>query len=112
MYLRASRKPQLVALDFRAQMAGNTTARVRVLELIKRYGAATVKGVMKRIIENSEKSFLNKMARLPTGEWHDRTYVEACRPGDRRTHRVMLGLRKEGDTLIFTNDGSAPRTAR
>ncbi len=109
VYLRASRKPQLVALDFRAQMAGNTTARDRVLELIKRYGAATVKGVMKRIIENSEKSFLDKMARLPDGEWHDRTYVEACRPGDRRTHRVMLGLRKEGDKLIFTNDGTAPQ---
>ncbi|MCZ6664136.1 MAG: hydantoinase B/oxoprolinase family protein, partial [Gammaproteobacteria bacterium] len=109
VYLRASRKPQLVALDFRAQMAGNTTARARVLELIKRYGAATVKGVMKRIIENSEKSFLDKMARLPDGEWHDRTYVEACRPGDRRTHRVMLGLRKEGDKLIFTNDGTAPQ---
>jgi len=109
VYLRASRKPELVALDFRAQMAGNTTARARVLELIKRYGAATVKGVMKRIIENSEKAFLDKMARLPDGEWHDRTYVEACRPGDRRTHRVMLGLRKKGNTLIFTNDGTAPQ---
>ncbi len=107
VYLRASRKPQLVALDFRAQIAGNSTARERVLELIKRYGAATVKGVMKRIIDNSEKSYLEKMARLPDGEWHDRTYVEACRPGDRRTHRVKLGLRKDGNKLIFTNDGSA-----
>lgn len=107
VYLRASRKPQLVALDFRAQMAGNTTARERVLELIRRYGPSTVKGVMKRIIDNSERSFLDKMARLPDGEWADRTYVEACRPGDRRTHRVVLGLRKEGDTLYFYNDGSA-----
>ena len=107
VYLRASRKPQLVALDFRAQIAGNTTARERVLELIKRYGAETVKGVMKRVIENSEESFLDKMARLPDGEWHDRTYVEACRPGDRRTHRVKLGLRKEGNELTFTNDGTA-----
>ena len=49
------------------------------------------------------------MARLPDGVWQDRTYVEACRPGDRRTHRVMIGLRKEGDTLIFTNDDSAPQ---
>jgi N-methylhydantoinase B len=107
LYLRSSRKPQLVALDFRAQMAGNTTARTRVLELIRRYGAATVKGVMKRIIDNAEKAFLRKMRRLPDGSWYDRTYVEACRPGDRRTHRVMIGLRKQGDKLIFTNDGSA-----
>ena len=107
VYLRSSRKPQLVALDFRAQMAGNNTARDRILDLIKRYGANVVKGVMKRVIENSEKSFLDKMARLPDGEWHDRTYIEACRPGDRRTHKAMIGLRKEGNKLTFFNDGSA-----
>ncbi|MBI5615619.1 MAG: hydantoinase B/oxoprolinase family protein [Gammaproteobacteria bacterium] len=107
VYLRASRKPQLVALDFRAQMAGNTTARNRVLELIERYGPKTVKGVMKRIIDNSEKSFLEKMKRLPDGYWQDRTYIEACRPGDRRTHRVQLQLRKDGEKLVFTNDGTA-----
>ncbi|MGR8946785.1 MAG: hydantoinase B/oxoprolinase family protein [Gammaproteobacteria bacterium] len=107
VYLRSSRKPQLVALDFRAQMAGNNTARDRVLDLIKRYGAEVVKGVMKRVIDNSEKSFLDKMARLPDGEWHDRTYIEACRPGDRRTHKAMIGLRKEGNKLTFFNDGSA-----
>ena len=107
VYLRASRKPQLVALDFRAQVAGNTTARDRVIALIERYGAAVVKGVMKRIIDNSEKAYLEKMSRLPDGEWYDRTYIEACRPGDRRTHRVVLGLRKEGHKLTFFNDGSA-----
>ena len=31
VYLRASRKPEAVALDFRAQLAGNTTARDRIL---------------------------------------------------------------------------------
>ena len=109
VYLRASRKPQLVALDFRAQIAGNSTARDRVLELITRYGAETVKGVMKRVIDNSEKSYLDKMARVPDGEWYDRTYIEACRPGDRRTHRVLLGMKKEGNKLTFYNDGSAPQ---
>ena len=83
VYLRASRKPQMVALDFRAQMAGNATARKRVLELVQRYGAGTVKGVMKRIIDNAESAFLNKLDRLPDGEWQERSYVEACRPGDR-----------------------------
>ncbi len=109
VYLRASRKPQLVALDFRAQLAGNTTASERVLSLIQRYGPATVKGVMKRIIDNSEKAFLQKMARIPDGFWQDRTYIEACRPGDRRTHKVQIQLRKENQQLIFTNDGTAPQ---
>jgi len=33
-----------VALDFRAQLAGNLTARDRVLALIKRYRPEVVKG--------------------------------------------------------------------
>ena len=48
VYLRSSRKPAAVALDFRAQLAGNMTARDRILALIRRYGATTVKGVMKK----------------------------------------------------------------
>jgi N-methylhydantoinase B len=109
LYLRSSRKPELVALDFRAQLAGNTAARERILELVRRYGAPTVKGVMKRIIENGEKAFLQKLARLPDGVWRERTYVECCRPGDRRTHRVQITLRKQGDHLYFDNEGTAPQ---
>jgi len=109
VYLRASRKPDAVALDLRAQFAGNITARDRVLRLIERYGAEVVKGVMKRILSNSERAFLDKLKRLPDGVWRDRTYVECCRPGDRRTHTVMLTLRKEGQRLIFENGGSAPQ---
>ena len=109
LYLRASRKPEMVALDFRAQMAGNVTARDSILKLIHRYGAGTVKGVMKRIIENAEIAFLDKLERLPDGVWRERTYVESCRPGDRRTHRVMFTVRKQGNRLIFENDGTAPQ---
>ena len=107
IYLRSSRKPEMVALDFRAQMAGNVAARNRVKWLIERYGAETVKGVMKKIIANAETAFLDKIDRLPDGVWRDRSYVESCRPGDRRTHRVMLTMRKEGRKLIFENDGTA-----
>ncbi len=107
LYLRASRKPQAVALDFRAQLAGNITARDRVLALVSRYGPQVVKGVMRRILDHSEQAFLDKLRRLPDGVWRERTYVECCRPGDRRTHQVMLTLRKKGTELIFENDGTA-----
>lgn len=109
LYLRSSRKPDMVALDFRAQMAGNMTAKDRIEGLITRYGAATVKGVMKKVVDNSEKSFLQKLSRLPDGIWQERTYVESCRPGDRRTHQVILTLKKEGNALVFENDGTAPQ---
>jgi N-methylhydantoinase B len=109
LYLRSSRKPETVALDFRAQLAGDITARDRILSLIRRYGPEVVKGVMKKIIDNGEAAFLAKLKRLPDGVWRERTYVECCRPGDRRTHRVCLALTKKGDKLVFDNDGTAPQ---
>jgi N-methylhydantoinase B len=109
LYLRSSRKPEAVALDFRAQLAGNITARDRVLALIRRYGPEVVKGVMKRIIANAETAFLKKLRRLPDGVWRERSYVECCRPGDRRAHCVMLTLRKQGTKLVFENEGTAPQ---
>ncbi len=107
LYLRASRKPDAVALDFRAQLAGNLTAKDRMHKLLQRYGAEVVKAVMRKILNDGERAFLEKMKRLPDGTWRDRTYVECCRPGDRQTHRVQLTLHKRGSTLIFENDGTA-----
>ena len=109
VYLRSSRKPSAVALDFRAQLAGNMTAKDRVLSLIRRYGADTVKGAMRKILDDGEKAFLKKLKQLPDGIWRDRTYVECCRPGDRQTHRVMLTLRKEKNRLAFENEGTDPQ---
>src|SRR6188474_2600527 len=109
VYLRSSRKPSAVALDFRAQLAGNMTARDRILALISRYGAETVKGVMRKILDDGERAFLKKLSLLPDGVWRDRTYVECCRPGDRQAHRVALTLRKEKNRLIFENEGTDPQ---
>lgn len=109
LYLRSSRKPEMVALDFRAQLAGNMTAKARIEQLITRYGAKTVKTVMKKVIDNSEAAFLSKLERIPDGVWRDRTYIEACRPGDRRTHRVQIALTKKDNKLIFDNEGTAPQ---
>lgn len=107
LYLRASRKPEAVALDFRAQLAGNTTAKERIETLLNRYGPDVVKAVMHKILNDGEQAFLEKMSRLPDGTWRDRTYVECSRPGDRKTHRVQLTLHKRGNSLIFENDGTA-----
>jgi N-methylhydantoinase B len=109
VYLRASRKPEAVALDFRAQLAGNFTARERILTLVRRYGPEAVKGVMRKIIDNAEAAFVRKLKRLPDGVWRERSYVECCRPGDRGTYRVVLTLRKKGARLVFENEGTAPQ---
>lgn len=109
IYLRASRRPDMVALDLRAQIAGNVAARERILKLIERYGVSVVKGVMRRVIDNSEKAFLAKMATLPDGVWEERTYVECAFVGDRQVYPVVTRLRKHGTELTFENDGTAPQ---
>ncbi|HEY6822733.1 MAG TPA: hydantoinase B/oxoprolinase family protein [Burkholderiales bacterium] len=109
VYLRSSRKPSAVALDFRAQLAGNLTAKARIMALIKRYGAEVIKGAMRKILDDGENAFLKKLARLPDGIWRERTYVECCRPGDRGVHRVMLTLKKEKNRLVFENHGTDPQ---
>jgi N-methylhydantoinase B len=110
VYLRSSRKPYLVALDLRAQIAGNVTAARRVIQLVARYGPQVVKGVMRKIIDTAEAAFLAKMARLPDGTWRERSYVEVARVGDRGTYPVMLTMQKQGERLIFDNAGTAPQT--
>jgi N-methylhydantoinase B len=107
VYLRASRKPYLVALDLRAQIAGNNTAKKRILGLIQRYGADVVKGVMRKIIDTAEQAFVAKLAKVPDGTWRERSYVEVAFVGDRKTYQVMLTMRKQGDKLIFDNAGTA-----
>jgi N-methylhydantoinase B len=106
VYLRASRRPDLVTLDFRAMMAGNMASRARILQLVERYGARAVKSAMKKVISNGEKAFLDKVSRLPDGVWRERAYLECSGPGDRGTYPVMLTLRKEGTELTFENEGT------
>lgn len=110
VYLRASRKPYLVALDLRAQIAGNETAKRRIRRLCERYGPEVVKGVMRKIIDNAETAFVQKLSRLPDGTWRERSYVEVARVGDRGTYPAMLTMTKQGDRLIFDNAGTAPQT--
>jgi N-methylhydantoinase B len=106
LYLRASRMPYLVGLDLHAQIAGNVAARDRILRLLERYGAATVKGVMRRVIDNGEDAFKRKLALIPDGEWRESAYLDVKSEGDRGTYKVAMTLRKSGDTLTFDNDGS------
>ena len=106
MYLRHSRQPQLVALDLRAQIAGNLVARDRILDLVRRYGAATVKAAMRRIIDDGAATFAERLAQIPDGRWRAQTWLEAATPEDRGIYSVHMGLTKRGDTLTFDNRGS------
>jgi len=108
-YARRSRMPQLVALDLRAEIAGCNVARERLLALIARYSAETIKAVMRKLQDDSEKAFLRRLATIPDGTWRESSWIELKGPGDRGLYRNALALTKRGDTLIFSNAGSDPQ---
>jgi N-methylhydantoinase B len=109
LYLRQSRLPDIVALDLRAQIAGNNVARDRLLRLVDRYGAPTVKAAMRKIGEDAGELFAMKLEGIPDGTWTSRSYQEISIYGDRGVYRGVMSVRKEGNTLTFSNAGSDPQ---
>ena len=105
-WTRRSRLPELMTLETKSQLAGVHFARTRLVEMVERYGAATVKGVMQSMIANTADIVGRRLARLPDGIWRDSRYVAGANPGDHKLYRLALTLEKRGDRVIVTNDGT------
>lgn len=110
-YIRRSRMPELVALDLRAQVTACNVARERMQRLITKYGPEMVKGVMKKLQDNSETAFLKRLETIPDGMWTEESWIELSREGDRHVYRNALRLTKKGNKLIFDNKGTDPQIA-
>ena len=117
-YLRSSRVPKLVALDLRAEITGCTIARERIVALIERYGAGTVKATMRKLQDDSEAAFVRRLESIPDGTWTEEGWLEVSLPGDRGLYRNRVTLTKRGDTLdllergLGAAGGDAERRAR
>ena len=61
LFLRQSRVPATVGMDLHAALAGLTVSRERILKLLERYGAKTVKAVMKKTLDAGERALLEKL---------------------------------------------------
>lgn len=107
-WVRRSRLAGLMTLELRSQIAGVEIARTRVLELVERYGAARVKGTMRKMIETTAGVVGERLARLPDGEWSDTRYVSGAVVGDLTPYKFSLTVRKQGDRLTYTNAGTDP----
>jgi N-methylhydantoinase B len=109
-FVRRSRMPDLVRLDIRAVIAGNNVAKRRILELVDRYGPAVVKTVMRRVIDDSEQRFVNRISGCADGKWSSIAYIEVAKAGDRKTYKSVVTMEKRGDRLIFGNEGTDAQT--
>jgi N-methylhydantoinase B len=107
LYTRNSRLPDLVALDLRSQITGCNVARERVLSLVERYGARTVKATMRKVQSDSASAFSKRLESIPDGTWTEEGWMEVKLPGDRGLYRNRVTLTKRDGKLVFSNEGSA-----
>jgi N-methylhydantoinase B len=109
-WVRRSRLPHLVGLDLRAKVAANKNAADGILRLIHRYGADTVKAVMRRMMNDAETRLRDKLRGLPDGTWSAVGYQEQSQTGDRDLHAIKVAMTKQDDRLVFDFRGTAEQT--
>lgn len=109
VYLRRSRVPRLIALDLRAKIGSNNVAHARLTALIDKYGADTVKAVMKRMMNDAETQLRAKLRQLPDGDWSAVAHQDGARVGDQDIYKIVVTMRKRGDSLEFDFTGTDPQ---
>jgi N-methylhydantoinase B len=107
-WTRRSRLPEVMVLELKSQLAGYRFARRRLLELVERYGPATIKAVMERTIDITADIVGQRLERLPDAVWRDERYVAGAVKGDHKPYRVCLSYEKRGSRLRVTNAGTDP----
>lgn len=109
LYRRCSRTPENLSLDLRATIAGNHAAAVRIKSLVAKYGQDVVKGVMRRILDASQRALEEALDTIPDGVYSERLINEVSMTGDRGTYPVVTTATKRGRTLTFDNAGTHPQ---
>ena len=107
--LRFSRLPHLLAMELRSQIAGITRSRMRIEQLVERYGPDVVRSVMSKTIDDCADAISDRLESIPDGRWSETTYVSGAFPGDTAPHKAVLTLEKRGGELFFDNAGTDPQ---
>lgn len=103
------RVPVKVFGDLRAQLAACHIAERQFLDLVQRYGTATVKVYMQEVIDYAERLTRAAIHDLPDGvyrfeDWIDDDGIEVGKP-----IRLFVTLTKQGDSLHADWTGSSPQ---
>ena len=109
LFARQSRVPPAVKMDLRAAIAGVTGTIARLTTLVERYGAPTVKAVMRSMIDAGEKLMSERLQSIPDGRWCHRAFTEAALPGDRGVYAYQVNATKADGRLIVDNVGTDPQ---
>lgn len=107
------RDPEYVAQDILARIAANNVCADGYLRLVEKFGLDFVRAACKKLTEDAEKTFREKLKRLPDGTWRERVYLSRSRRVAGKEESVPLKiictLIKEGDQLTF-DVAASPQT--
>ena len=100
--INMTRRPAMVALDLRCQLAANNVAKARILEMFERYGPELMHAASDQMIRHSAQMLRRRLAEIPDGSWSD---VATLRSGE-QSWTMRLTLTKERDRLRFDYTGT------
>ncbi|MDE3077860.1 MAG: hydantoinase B/oxoprolinase family protein, partial [Chloroflexota bacterium] len=70
---RATRNPAQISLDISSKVAGNNVAAARLEDMARQEGGAFVRGVLAKMINETEVKARSRIAAIPDGHWHNVT---------------------------------------
>ena len=108
VWIRRSRIPEMCHLELKSQVAGLRFAAAAIEKINSEYGPSVLKGAMKRMISTTERAVRERIRLIADGTWRDERYIAGALPGDRNVYKLVLTVRKEGDKLTFSNEGTSP----
>jgi N-methylhydantoinase B len=104
--LNMVREPGMAGLEFKGEIAAATVAKLRISELIDRYGLDTYKELCNQVIKYSEAKIRARLLELPDGTWETKQYLDDDGVTD-RVYEVALKMTKEGRSLTFDYTGTS-----
>ena len=105
---RAVRHPALVSLDITAKVSGNNVAAARIEEMVARDGPAFVRGVLHKMIGETESKARERIRMIPDGRW--RNVAHADHNGlEPKLLRLILSATKSDDVIHFDFEGTSPQ---
>ena len=105
---RATRNPAQVSLDIASKVAGNNVAAARLEEMIAQQGGAFVRGVLAKMINETETKARARIRAIPDGKWHNVCYADhnGLVPALLKTE---VHAEKRGEVIHFDFTGTSPQ---
>jgi N-methylhydantoinase B len=108
------RIPDLVVGDMNAQIAAAQIGAQRYVDLVRRYGRATVSGAYEDLMDYSERMMRGAIRKVPDGDYAAETFIDGYLDDPdpaRRDLKIAVTIRVRGDELTVDLTGTAPQVS-